>query len=210
MSASEQSGRSEQSGTSGRRPTTNLLISGVGGQGVVLASYVLSQAAMAEGYDVKQSEVHGMSQRGGSVTSHFRFGDIVRSPLVTAGTADILLSFESLEALRYVHWLKPEGLLVYNAVQVNPSPVAAGLAKYPADIDARIADAFPRVRAVDATALAQQAGTVKAVNLVMLGAISPELPFAAETWESVIRRAVPPKTIDVNLKAFELGRTAAE
>jgi indolepyruvate ferredoxin oxidoreductase beta subunit len=193
-----------------RRPTTNLLISGVGGQGVVLASYVLSQAAMAEGYDVKQSEVHGMSQRGGSVTSHFRFGDAVRSPLVTQGTADILLSFESLEALRYVHWLKPTGLLVYNAVQVNPSPVASGLAEYPADIDARLAASFPRVRAVDANTLAHEAGTVKAVNLVMLGAVSPELPFAPETWESVIRRAVPPKTIDVNLKAFELGRGAAE
>jgi indolepyruvate ferredoxin oxidoreductase beta subunit len=186
-------------------PTTNLLLSGVGGQGVVLASYVLSQVALAEGYDVKQSEVHGMSQRGGSVTSHFRFGDKVWSPLVTVGTADILLAFESLEALRYVHWLKPEGLLVYNSLRINPSPVAAGLASYPADIDERIAEAYPNVRCVDANALAQEAGTVKAANVVMLGAVSAALPFAPETWETVIRRVVPPKTVDVNLKAFSLG-----
>lgn len=191
------------------RRTTNLLVSGVGGQGVVLASYVLSQVGIAEGYEVKQSEVHGMSQRGGSVTSHLRFGDRVNSPLVTPGTADILLSFEPLEALRYAHWLKPGGLLVYNTVRVNPSPVAAGMAEYPADIDERIAAAWPEARAVDAASLAAQAGTVKAVNVVMLGAVSGSLPFADATWEAVIRRVVPPKTVDVNLKAFELGRTPA-
>jgi indolepyruvate ferredoxin oxidoreductase beta subunit len=190
----------------GPRPTFNMLISGVGGQGVVLASYVLSQVAMAEGYEVKQSEVHGMSQRGGSVTSHLRFGDEVNSPLVAPGTVDILLSFEPLEAMRYVHWLKPGGLLVYNTVRVNPSPVAAGLAEYPTDIDERIEKAWPGVRAVDAATLATQAGTVKAVNVVMLGAVSQSLPFADETWEQVIRRVVPPKTIDTNLKAFALGR----
>jgi len=191
---------------SGPRPTTNLLISGVGGQGVILASYVLSQAAMAEGYDIKQSEVHGMSMRGGSVTSHLRFGDKVWSPLITPGTADILLSFESLEALRYVHWLRPGGLVVYNPLHVNPSPVAAGLAEYPANIDEPIKAAWPRVQAVDANALAEEAGTLKAVNVVMLGAVSCSLPFAAETFETIIRRVVPPKTVEANLKAFELGR----
>jgi len=191
---------------SGPRPTTNLLISGVGGQGVILASYVLSQAAMAEGYDIKQSDVHGMSMRGGSVTSHLRFGDKVWSPLITPGTADILLSFESLEALRYVHWLRPGGLVVYNPLHVNPSPVAAGLAEYPANIDERIKAAWPRVQAVDANALAEEAGTLKAVNVVMLGAVSCSLPFAAETFETIIRRVVPPKTVEANLKAFELGR----
>ena len=190
----------------GPRPTTNLLISGVGGQGVVLASYVLSQVAMAEGYEVKQSEIHGMSQRGGSVTSHLRFGDKVYSPLVAPGTVDILLAFEPLEAMRYIHWLKSGGLLVYNTVRVNPSPVAAGRAEYPADIDERISAAWPNVRAVDAATLATQAGTVKAVNVVMLGAVSQRLPFADETWEAVIRRVVPPKTVDTNLKAFALGR----
>ena len=187
------------------RPAVNLLLSGVGGQGVVLASYVLSQVALAEGYDVKQSEVHGMSQRGGSVTSHFRFGDKVWEPLVIQGTADILMAFEALEALRYVNWLKPEGMLIYNSLRINPSPVSAGLATYPADIDALIADAHPNVRRVNANELAQEAGTVKAANVVMLGAVSPALPFATEAWEEVIRGAVPPKTIEVNLKAFRLG-----
>ena len=189
--------------------TFNMLLSGVGGQGVVLASYVLSQVAMAEGYDVKQSEVPGMSERGGSVTSDFRFGKQVWAPLVTAGTADILLAFESLEALRYVHWLRPSGLLIYNAMQINPSPVASGLATYPPQIDDQIKAAWPNVRAIDANGLAQQAGTVKAANVVMLGAVAGALPFKPETWEAVIRRVVPPKTVDVNLDAFRLGAAAA-
>jgi indolepyruvate ferredoxin oxidoreductase, beta subunit len=189
--------------------TFNMLLSGVGGQGVVLASYVLSQVAMAEGYDVKQSEVHGMSQRGGSVTSHFRFGTKVWAPLVTPGTADILLAFEALEALRYIHWLRPTGVLVYNAMQINPSPVASGLAVYPPEIDQQIKAAWPNVRAIDANGLAQQAGTVKAANVVMLGAVAGALPFKPETWETVIRRVVPPKTVDVNLEAFRAGAAAA-
>jgi indolepyruvate ferredoxin oxidoreductase beta subunit len=192
------------------RPTMNLLLTGVGGQGVVLASYVLSRAAMAEGYDVKQSEVHGMSQRGGSVTSHFRFGDKIWSPLVSPGTADILMAFEALEALRYIHWLKSGGLLVYNDLRINPSPVSAGLATYPADINALIKKAWPHTQCVDANALAAEAGTVKAANVAMLGAISPALPFARETWEAVIRKAVPPKTVDVNLEAFRLGAASAD
>lgn len=187
------------------RPNINMLLSGVGGQGVVLASFVLSQVAMAEGYDVKQSEVHGMAQRGGSVVSHFRFGEKVWSPLVSPGTADILMAFEALEALRYIHWLRPGGLLVYNAQRINPSPVAAGLATYPEDIDARIKVAWPNTQCLNANALAAQAGTAKAANVVMLGAISPALPFARETWEEVIRKAVPPKSVEVNLKAFQLG-----
>jgi len=191
------------------RPTISMLLSGVGGQGVVLASYVLSHAALAEGYDVRQSEVHGMSQRGGSVTSHFRFGDRIWAPLVCPGGADILMAFEALEALRYVHWLKPGGLLVYNTLRINPSPVAAGLATYPADIDARIASAWPGARSVNANAVAIQAGSVKSANVVMLGAVSPALPFAPGTWEAVIRKAVPPRSVDVNLEAFRLGAAGA-
>lgn len=190
-------------------PKIDMLLSGVGGQGVVLASFVLSHVAMAEGYDVKQSEVHGMAQRGGSVTSHFRVAEKVWSPLVSPGTADILLAFESLEALRYIHWLKPEGLLVYNAVRINPSPVAAGLAIYPEDIDTRIKAAWPNTQCVSANALAAQAGTVKAANVVMLGAVSPALPFARETWEAVIKKTVPPKSVEVNLRAFQLGVESA-
>lgn len=188
--------------------TTNILLSGVGGQGVILASYVLSQAAMAEGFEVKQSEVHGMSQRGGSVVSHLRFGSRVWSPLVNQGTADILLAFEALEALRYVHWLRPGGILVYNTLQVNPSTVAAGLAAYPADVGERIAAAWDRVRPVDATNLARQAGNAKAANMVMLGAISSELPFTDDTWRKIIADVVPAKTVEANMRAFELGHAA--
>jgi indolepyruvate ferredoxin oxidoreductase beta subunit len=191
------------------RPTFNVLISGVGGQGVVLASYVLSRVALAEGYDVKQSEVHGMAQRGGCVTSHLRFGDKVYSSLITSGTVDVLLAFESVEAMRYIHWLRPGGLIVYNAVRVNPSTVSSGAAEYPADIGARIAAAWPNVRAVDANGLAVRAGTAKAANVVMLGAMAASLPFAPGTLEDVVRRSVPPKTVEVNLEAFRLGREAA-
>jgi indolepyruvate ferredoxin oxidoreductase, beta subunit len=189
------------------RPTFNVLISGVGGQGVVLASYVLSRSALAEGYDVKQSEVHGMAQRGGCVTSHLRFGDKVYNSLITPGTVDVLLAFESVEAMRYIHWLKPGGLVVYNMTRVNPSTVSSGAAEYPADLAERIAEAWPNVRALDASALAAEAGTVKAANVVMLGAMASALPFKPDTMETIIRRSVPPKTIDVNLKAFELGRS---
>ena len=118
-----------------------------------------------------------MAQRGGSVTSHFRFGDKVWSPLVPVGTADLLMAFEALEGLRYVHWLKPEGVLVYNALRINPSPVSAGLATYPEDIDALIRAAWPTAKCVNANELATKAGTVKAANVAMLGAMSPTLPF---------------------------------
>jgi indolepyruvate ferredoxin oxidoreductase beta subunit len=191
------------------RPTINVLLTGVGGQGVVLASTVLAQVAMAEGYDVKQSEVHGMAQRGGSVTSHFRFGDKVWSPLVPEGAADLLMAFEALEGLRYVSWLRPSGVLVYNALRINPSPVSAGLASYPEDIDALIKAAWSNTKCVSANDLAAKAGTVKAANVAMLGAISSTLPFSPETWETVIRKAVPPKTVDVNLQAFRLGAESA-
>jgi indolepyruvate ferredoxin oxidoreductase, beta subunit len=186
--------------------TTNLLISGVGGQGVILASYVLSQAAMADGLDVKQSEVHGMSQRGGSVTSHLRFGPKIWAALVTPGTADVLVAFEELEAARYLHWLRPSGTVVYNTLRINPSPVAAGLATYPADIAGRIAEGCDRVHPVDAAALAAEAGEPRATNMAMLGAASAVLPLEVRTIEAVIERVVPPKTVEANLRAFRLGR----
>jgi indolepyruvate ferredoxin oxidoreductase beta subunit len=185
---------------------TDVLIAGVGGQGVVLASYVLSHAALAEGLDVKQSEVHGMSQRGGSVSSHLRFGQRIWAPLVATGTADVLLSFEALETLRYLHWLRPGGQVIYNALRINPSPVAAGLASYPDDVDQCIAVRCPGARAVDAAALAKEAGEARAANMVMLGAASTALPLAVATIEDVIAATVPPKTVEANLRAFRLGR----
>jgi indolepyruvate ferredoxin oxidoreductase beta subunit len=184
---------------------TNLLISGVGGQGVILASFVLSQAAMADGLDVKQSEVHGMSQRGGSVTSHLRFGPKVWAALVTPGTADVLVAFEALEAARYLHWLRAGGVVVYNTLEINPSPVAAGTATYPRDLAAQI-EARPGARAVDAARLATEAGEPRATNMAMLGAASAVLPLEVATLEAVIARVVPPKTVAANLRAFRLGR----
>lgn len=189
--------------------TTNIVITGVGGQGVIMASYVLSQAAMADGFDVKQSEVHGMSQRGGSVLSHLRFGEKVWSPLVAQGTTDILLSFEPLEALRYINWLRPGGKLVYNTLRVNPSTVSSGLAEYPADIHDQIRQSWDNVVAIDANALALAAGNAKAANMVMLGAVSGGLPFKDETWENIIAAVVPPKTVEANMRAFRLGRERA-
>lgn len=189
--------------------TTNIVITGVGGQGVIMASYVISQAALAEGYDVKQSEVHGMSQRGGSVLSHLRFGSKVWSPLVAQGTADILLSFEALEALRYVPWLKPSGTVVYNIVRINPSPVSAGLAEYPAAVDEEIKAACSNVLSLDASKIALEAGNPRAANMAMLGAISPILPFSWQTWENVIASVVPPHTVESNMKAFHIGRERA-
>lgn len=186
--------------------TTNLLISGVGGQGVILASFVLSQAAMADGLDVKQSEVHGMSQRGGSVTSHLRFGPKVWAALITPGAADVLVAFEELEAARYLHWLRPGGTVVYNTLAINPSPVAAGMATYPHDIAARIEERCPGARAVDAARLAMAAGEPRATNMAMLGAASAVLPLDVTTLETIIERVVPPKTVQANLRAFRLGR----
>ena len=189
-----------------RGKTTNLLLAGVGGQGVILATYALSEAALAEGYDVKQNDVVGMSQRGGSVMSHLRFGEKVSSPLVTQGAADILLSFELVEALRYINWLKPGGLLIYNDMRINPAPVAAGLASYPSDVKERIEASWDRTLAVDAAALATEAGNAKAANMALLGALAGCLPFDDATWQEVVKKVVPPKTIEANLKAFEAGR----
>jgi indolepyruvate ferredoxin oxidoreductase beta subunit len=186
--------------------TTNLLISGVGGQGVILASFVLGQAAMADGLDVKQSEVHGMSQRGGSVTSHLRFGPKVWAALITPGTADVLVAFEKLEAARYLHWLRPGGTVVYNTLAINPSPVAAGMAKYPQDVAAQIEERCPGARAIDAARLAIDAGEPRATNMAMLGAASAVLPLDVKTLETIIERVVPPKTVQANLRAFRLGR----
>jgi len=189
--------------------TTNILLAGVGGQGVILAAYVLGEAALAEGYDVKQNDVVGMSQRGGSVVSHLRFGTKVSSPLVATGAADLMLSFEIVEALRYLHWLRPGGLLVYNTLRINPAPVAAGLVPYPTDVADRIAATWDNVRPIDANAIATQAGNVRAANMVLLGAISGHLPFSLDTWKQIIEKTVPPKTIEANLKAFDLARAGA-
>ena len=184
---------------------TNVLICGVGGQGILLASEILSEAALATGLDVKKSEVHGMAQRGGAVVSHVRFGSEVHSPVIADGEADLLVSFEKMEALRWLHALRPEGSLIVNTQEIVPS----GLDEYPPGIDDELRSRAPGLLVVDALALAREAGNVRAVNTVMLGAFSGLLEFGEDDWRKAIEKHVPPKTAEVNLRAFGLGRRAA-
>lgn len=189
--------------------TLNILLSGVGGQGVLLASKILSQAALLQGLDIKQSEVHGMSQRGGSVVSHVRIGGKVHSPLVPEGRCDLLVGFEPLEALRFAHWVKSVGVAVFNTDRVNPSTVSAGLAEYPEDLDERLA-AYPcRKIAVAAGDLAERAGARRAANVVLVGALSRYLEFPDVVWGQALEASVPPKVLAINREAFRLGREAA-
>lgn len=183
----------------------NIVIAGVGGQGVLLASKVLAESALACGLDVKQNEVHGMAQRGGSVISFVRIGDKVHAPVVMPGSADILLSFEPLEALRYAHYLKPGGKLVYNTTTINPSTVASGMATYPADVEEQIARACGNAHGIDALAIAREAGNVKAVNMVMVGSIMKELPMEAAVVEAMVKEISKDKGAEVNLKALKGG-----
>jgi indolepyruvate ferredoxin oxidoreductase beta subunit len=176
---------------------------------VLLASKVLSECALASGMDVKQNEVHGMAQRGGSVISFVRIGERVYSPVVQPGTADILISFEPLEALRYIHYLKPGGLLVYNKVTINPSTVASGLATYPADVEKQIAAACANAQGIEALSIAQQAGNAKAVNMVMVGSVMKRLPFKPALVQDVVKAVSKDKGVEVNLKALEGGAAAA-
>ena len=186
----------------------NIVIAGVGGQGVLLASKVLAESALASGLDVKQNEVHGMAQRGGSVISFVRIGKEVFSPVVMPGTADILISFEPLEALRYVHYLKPGGKLVYNKVTINPSTVASGMATYPADVEEQINRACANANGIDALSIAKQAGNAKAVNMVMVGAVVKSLPLDAKIVEDVVREISRDKGLEVNMKALAGGAAA--
>ena len=186
----------------------NIVISGVGGQGVLMASKVLAESALKSGMDVKQNEVHGMAQRGGSVISFVRIGEKVYSPVVMPGSADLLISFEPLEALRYVHYLKPEGRLVYNRVTINPSTVASGMATYPADLEERIAHGCKDAHGIDALAIARSAGNAKAVNMVMVGAVMKSLPIDPRIVEDVVREIARDKGAEVNLKALKGGAAA--
>ncbi len=188
--------------------TMNLLLSGVGGQGVILASTILSRVALLQGLDIKQSEVHGMSQRGGSVVSHVRIGQKVHSPLVALGGCDILMGFEPLEALRFAHWVRPGGVILYNTDRVNPSTVAAGLAEYPEDVEDRLKGYPADLVRVEAGRLAEEAGNRRAANVVLVGAASRFFDFPESVWLQAVEQSVPAKVVDVNRKAFALGRAA--
>ena len=184
--------------------TKNIMIVGVGGQGTLLASKLLGHVLLEGGYDVKVSEVHGMSQRGGSVVTYVRYGEKVYSPVIDEGEADIILAFELLEAYRALPFLKKGGRLIVNDQAVNPMPVITGAADYPADIAGKLA-AVTNLTKVDALSLAREAGNIKAVNVVLVGVMAKNTDIPYESWVETITRTVPEKLLDVNLKAFELG-----
>ena len=186
--------------------TTNIMIVGVGGQGTLLASKLLGRLLLKRGYDVKVSEVHGMSQRGGSVVTYVRYGEKVYSPVVDKGEADVIISFEMLEAARWVEYLKKGGTIVTNTQQINPMPVIIGAAEYPQNLAEKIAEKGINIEAFDALSLAEEAGTSKAVNLVLLGRISKYFDFTDEEWMDAIEKSVPAKFLELNKKAFALGK----
>ena len=188
--------------------TKNIMIVGVGGQGTLLASKVLGRMLLSQGYDVKVSEVHGMSQRGGSVVTYVRYGSKVYSPVIDKGEADIILSFELLEAARWVEFLRPEGVIITNSQQINPMPVIMGAAEYPQSLEEKIRAAGLRIEAIDALSLAREAGTPRAVNLVLMGMLSRRFDFPEQGWMEVIEKTVPAKFLDINRQAFLLGRRA--
>lgn len=186
--------------------TRNIMIVGVGGQGSLLASKLLGHLLLTEGYDVKVSEVHGMSQRGGSVVTYVRFGEKVYSPVIDKGQADYIVSFEKLEAARYLEYLKKGGRIVVNTQQIDPMPVITGAASYPDNLIEKMEAAGANVDAMDCLTLAEKAGSVKAVNIVLMGRLSGYFDIPAEKWRQAIRDCVPPKFVELNLRAFELGR----
>jgi indolepyruvate ferredoxin oxidoreductase beta subunit len=185
--------------------TVNIMLAGVGGQGVLLASEVISKAALDEGYDVKKSEVHGMAQRGGSVVSNVRFGEKVYSPLIAEGEADILLAFEKLEALRWIDYLKPDGIVITNTQKIDPLTVATGRKEYPEDVLAALEDTDHKIISLDALNDARKAGSQKVINTVLIGSLVNYTEISRETYQEVIKENVPPKTIKINNKAFNMG-----
>ncbi len=189
--------------------TTSIMIVGVGGQGTLLASKILGRVLLSRGYDVKLSEVHGMSQRGGSVVTYVRFGEKVYSPIVDAGEADYILSFEALEAARWIGYLKKGGTLITNTQRTYPMPVITGAMAYPENIPEKLA-AKANVVALDALSMAMEAGSPKAVNLVLIGVLSALTPIPEETWLEAIEATVPAKFLDMNKTAFAMGRARAQ
>lgn len=188
--------------------TKNVMIVGVGGQGSLLASKLLGHLLLTEGYDVKVSEVHGMSQRGGSVVTYVRFGEKVYSPIIDKGEADFIVSFEKLEAARYVEYLKESGRIVVNTQEIDPMPVITGAAQYPDRLVEKMENLGAQVDALDCLSLAEQAGSSKAVNIVLMGRLSKYFDIPVEKWEKAIGECVPAKFAELNLKAFALGRNA--
>ena len=190
--------------------TKNIIIVGVGGQGSLLASKILGHLLLSQGYDVKVSEVHGMSQRGGSVITYVRFGDKVYSPVVDKGQADFIVSFEILETARWLGCLKDGGQIVTNTQQIDPMPVIIGAATYPENLVEKMRAKGIKVDAMDCLSLARQAGSQKAVNIVLLGRLSHYFDIPESAWQESLKANVPPKFLELNQKAFELGKNFSE
>ena len=188
----------------------NVVLAGVGGQGILLASRLISGAALMEGYDVKANEVHGMAQRGGSVIAQIRFGEKVYSPLVKRGTAQLLVAMEIIEAVRHAEYIAPEGKVYVNTQRIIPTTVSSGLADYPSDPEAMARERFGHYQMENCLELARKAGSPRCVNVVMCGWISEALPFSEETWQSVMEQEIKPRFIDMNKEAFEMGRDLSE
>ncbi len=188
--------------------TKSIMIVGVGGQGSLLASKLLGRLLLTRGFDIKVSEVHGMSQRGGSVVTYVRYGDKVYSPVIDKGQADCIVSFELLEAARWTEYLKPGGKIIVNTQQINPMPVIIGAAQYPENLVEKMKAAGLNVDAFDALTLAEQAGSSKAVNIVLMGHLSRNFDFTEEEWLTALEQSVAPKFLEMNKTAFMLGRNA--
>ena len=187
----------------------NIMIVGVGGQGTLLASKMLGYVLLQQGYDVKVSEVHGMSQRGGSVVTYVRYGKKVYSPVIDKGEADVIISFEKLEAARWLEFLKKDGTIITNTQEVEPMPVITGAAAYPENLIEKMQAAGAKVDAKDFLSIAQEAGSAKAVNIALMGRLSTYFhEISDEQWQDAIEKIVPPKFLDLNRKAFEAGRNA--
>ena len=184
--------------------TTNIMIVGVGGQGTLLASRILGNAVISEGYDVKVSEVHGMSQRGGSVVTYVKYGDKVYSPIVGKGEADIILAFEPLEAYRALPYLRKGGKMIINSQKIDPMPVITGAAAYPEDIEKKLAEVAD-ITVVDALSMAKEAGNPRTANVALIGLMAKSTSIPYETWTDTIRSTVPERFLEVNLRAFDLG-----
>ncbi|MCD8138403.1 MAG: indolepyruvate oxidoreductase subunit beta [Planctomycetaceae bacterium] len=184
----------------------SVILTGVGGQGILLASNILARVALLAGHDVKTNEVHGMAQRGGSVVAEIRYGDKVHSPLLSPLGACALASLEQLEALRYAHFLAPSGTAVVSRLRLIPTTVSSGMGTYPDDIEERLIKSFKNLKYIDAASAAERAGNPKSNNLVVLGALSTCLDFPEDLWGKAIADCVKPKFVDINITAFTLGR----
>ncbi|MCB2289066.1 indolepyruvate oxidoreductase subunit beta [Clostridium sp. CS001] len=187
------------------RENKSVLFVGVGGQGTILASKILTEGLLVNGYDVKMSEVHGMAQRGGSVTTQVRFGEKVYSPLIEKGKVDVIVSFEKSEAARYLPYLKKDGYVVINDYEIHPVPVLTGKEKYPENVNKRLTDLVENIVIINAAEIAEGLGNIKAQNVVLLGALIKVLKLEEINWNDVISAIVPSKAIELNKKAFEAG-----